>query len=142
MNILIVDDQPERHEGFIKILQGHQLTHAWTYSQAIDAMRDNTFDMICLDHDLGDLHFGQKCVQVESLNFKLSYTPDYYEAGMYQSGRTYYDGRDICTWIVDHCKNLPKKILIHSWNLDGACEMEARLQSLPGIEIVRKQFGR
>lgn len=142
--ILIVDDQPERHEGFLRIFSdnafSHTLYHAWTYIQAIDMMRTKEFDLICLDHDLGDLDDGQEAVTVNSPNFKLNYKPDFYIDSFCQT-RSYYDGRDICEWMVESLKYSPSKILIHSWNPDGAAEMARILKHFKETEIVIKPYG-
>lgn len=133
-NIIIVDDMPQRHEGFRLIFHGHNLTHCWTYSQALFAFRKQQFDMACLDHDLAD--FGHK-VEVESLNFKLTFKPDYYEGGMYS--KLPYDGADICVWLRDNPQFCPRKILIHSHNPDGAKVMHNILSSISTIEELRQE---
>lgn len=143
MKILIVDDNPERHEGFVKIFnKDHELVHAWTYSQSIEYMTSNKFDFVCLDHDLGDYLVPKESrVEVNSRNFKLTFSPDYYCDTMYGFERKFYDGRDIAKWMIKNLKDPPQKILIHSWNESGAKEMHAILSEFKETEIVVRRFG-
>lgn len=133
MNILILDDMVERHEGFRLILHGNKLTHCWTYTDAIWAFRKEKFDMACLDHDLGD--FGRK-VEVKSKNFNLIFKPDFYESGMYS--RQPYDGADVCVWLRDNPQFCPRKILVHSHNPDGAKMMVSILKQIPTVEEIKQ----
>lgn len=145
MKILILDDQPERHEGFIKIFSrggpnSHKLTHAWTYDQCIEALKNNHFDMICLDHDLGDMTLVPDDVIITSPNFSLTYRPSTAPGGMYSSSEKYLDGRDVCRWIVENLKE-PNYFLIHSWNESAAREMEKTLLDA-GHSVRRKPYTR
>lgn len=142
MNILILDDDPNRHEGFIQILNGHNLFHVWTYRQAIKAFRNEKFDMACLDHDLGEHSIHGEDVNVDSQHFHLTYSPDFHNDGMYDGSRIYLDGADVCVWLRDNPQFCPKKVLIHSWNVVGAETMHNILNQIPGIAITRKAFSR
>lgn len=55
-DILILDDDPSRHAVFRSSLVGHRLTHAHTALEAVKAMWSKRFDVVFLDHDLGDDH--------------------------------------------------------------------------------------
>ena len=54
MNILIVDDQQLRHDKFIKEYPDDNLFHVYNFDSAAQALDTQKFDMIMLDHDLGD----------------------------------------------------------------------------------------
>jgi len=148
MKILILDDQPERHEGFIKIYHGHELTHTWTYSECVRAMKATKFDLVCLDHDLGDLAWHNASlapqtdkVKVESLHFNLEYSPDYTTDSMYgQSLRRYMNGKDVVYWMLNNEFNCPKNVLIHSWNVEEAKIMHENLSKISWINITREPF--
>jgi CheY-like chemotaxis protein len=143
MKILILDDQPERHEGFIRIFaeRKHELTHAWTYQQAIKAMKADKFGMACLDHDLGDRAFDEGPeVTIKSFNFDLTYSPDFVNDGMYNASRRYLDGRDVVEWMVQNEFRCPPKVLIHSHNPDGARVMAERLRTISWITVFVKPF--
>jgi hypothetical protein len=58
MKVLIVDDACERHTGLGVEYSDHLLDHAYTYQEAIDLLRSNLYDLVCLDHDLGDFRNG------------------------------------------------------------------------------------
>ena len=130
MRILILDDMPERHEGFKVLLKGHDLVHAYTYTDAVESARfKSPFDMMCLDHDLDD-------------GFEAMKTADWYEGGgMYVGNKTYYNGQDFCWRLHQFPEFCAPKVLIHSWNDTGGKAMEAILRSIPrDIEITRKPF--
>jgi len=143
LKILFLDDQPERHEGFKKLHsyddEDTEIHHVWTYQQAIDAMKqaqekNEPFDVISLDHDLGD--FGTE-VKVDSPNFKLTYTPDWHAPGMYSSGRP-KDGRDVTAWMVENKITVNMHVIIHSWNESAARSMEDALK--PYMSVGRKPY--
>lgn len=142
--VLILDDMAERHERFRSILSGHEVTHAWTFTQAVKALSSTRFDLACLDHDLGDFAYaevgGQVVptwgeVRVDSPNFCLTFSPDFVNDGMYNSSRRFLDGRDVCHWIVEHEFRAPKRVLIHSHNPKGAESMASILGALPAVKV-------
>jgi DNA-binding NarL/FixJ family response regulator len=53
MRVLILDDEPWRHEGFDLMLLKHQLTHAYTVDKFAHWLGDGPYDLVCFDHDLG-----------------------------------------------------------------------------------------
>lgn len=122
MKILILDDMEERHEGFKKILSGHELIHAWTFSQAQDFLANDRFGMACLDHDLGD---------------NLSIRPDW-QTDMYGSHQL--NGADLCYWLRNNPQHCPPKVLVHSWNPDGAESMRRLLCQIDGVQVEVKMF--
>lgn len=142
MKVIILDDLPERHEGFLRIFGGkdHQLTHAWTYGQAVKAMKAEKFDLACLDHDLGDFAGLDHQVRVESENFELTYSPDFVSDTMYGSSVRYLTGLDVVQWMVENEFRCPPRVLIHSWNPEGAARMASALRSISWIEVLVKPF--
>lgn len=112
MRILIIDDQHERHEGFRTILDGHRLTHAFGYGEAVADLQHNRYDMVCLDHDL-------------ALNDVVG-------------GRA-LTGHDIAKWLASRPDRCPPQILVHSHNPVGAQNIEAELKQL-NVNLVRKPF--
>jgi len=112
MRIFILDDNQDRHDGFRKAFSDpdHVLIHVYTHNQAVKALQDNpAFDVVYLDHDLGDLQDGDK--------------DDY--------GRE-LTGQDVARFIareLDSSK-LPGEVIIHSWNPVGARAMLQMLQDV------------
>lgn len=58
MRILVLDDEPARHELFKAAWGQHDITHVWTASEAIRALRTASYDIVTLDHDLGPASYG------------------------------------------------------------------------------------
>jgi len=54
MKVLILDDQEVRHQSFAKIFSGCELTHSYTYAEAVTALQAEVYDWVCLDHDIHD----------------------------------------------------------------------------------------
>ena len=54
MKILILDDMKLRHNTFAKTYAGHSVTHAYTFREFAAALVTGGWDLIHLDHDLGD----------------------------------------------------------------------------------------
>jgi len=120
MKILILDDDAERHAGFDKILDGHELAHAYTYSQFVGLAKSDAYDMVCLDHDLGFEH-----------------NPDVVrESGEVRE----LTGQDAALWLVNNPDHCPANILIHSHNPVGASAMRRILSELPGKKIVVRPY--
>lgn len=121
--ILILDDLKIRHDRFISILHGHELVHAWTYDEAIDALvKKGPFDMACLDHDLG-----------ENLNVEPTVLYDMYH-------NVELDGSDLALWLFQNQWACPRKILIHSHNPAGSIFMFDILSKIPNIEVRKLPF--
>lgn len=59
MRILFLDDDLMRHKLFREELanRGHIATHVETADRAIQELSNNKFDLVYLDHDLGDKTF-------------------------------------------------------------------------------------
>jgi len=120
MRILILDDDAVRHEGFDKILAGHEISHAYTYGEFVGLAKSQSFDMVCLDHDLG-LETQPDTVTDEHTSRELN-------------------GQDAAKWLVDNQKNCPNSILIHSHNPAGAESMRRILATMPGKKIVVRPY--
>jgi len=59
MRILILDDDPDRHEWFEKAFSGKDITKAYTYEEAVSALDSGKkYDVVFLDHDLGSVENG------------------------------------------------------------------------------------
>jgi hypothetical protein len=124
MRVLVVDDMKERHDGFLRIFAGHEVAGAYRYTHALDALRNKgPWGLVCLDHDLADA------------DDKADSVPE----GI--GGRYFFTGLDLAFWLRDNPQFCPPKVLIHSWNPDGAKNMEAVLRTIPNVEVTRRQYG-
>lgn len=115
MRILFLDDNPNRHRQFLMQTIGCIVTQVWTARECIDAFLANEpFDLVCLDHDLGG-----KTYQEEKEN----------------------SGTEVAEWIRHKLPKdkYPKKIIIHSWNPQGADRMYGHI-SLTGIPVKKIPF--
>lgn len=100
-NILILDDDPVRHRAYAKKYQDDKVIHAWTYTEFVAAYKSSDWDIVHLDHDIGD-------------NVR---TPDTWTDGWGVTRiRT---GRDAADFITSS-HNRPKKVVIHSINPVGS----------------------
>ncbi len=54
MKILFLDDSQTRHDEFARIYSGHEIVHAYSARQVLEALSREPFDLVSLDHDLGD----------------------------------------------------------------------------------------
>jgi len=55
--ILVLDDSQERLNIFAQKLAKHDVVMVETATEAIEQLKNNSFDMILLDHDLGNRAF-------------------------------------------------------------------------------------
>lgn len=110
MKILILDDDIIRHRTFQKRYSNHYVKHVQTYGHFIHELINNSpWDLIHLDHDLGDEIEGD--FYVDEWGTKKQYT-----------------GRHAAQKICDLDKNLlPTKVIIHSLNPSGAQTMKSLL---------------
>jgi hypothetical protein len=123
MKILILDDNSYRHMEFAHRFADDDRTHCHTYHQAIEALNNDFFDVIFLDHDLGDFHDADK-----------------YEG--YDGKLKEYTGLDVAVYIAkDFGKYLNEKprIVVHSVNPVGAPVMRSVLQDA-GFDVVWDPF--
>lgn len=102
MQILILEDDPNRHELFKRKLIGHGLTIAETAAQAIVMLQAYQFDLIFLDHDLG----GETFVSENNKN----------------------TGSEVVRWMLENCIT-KAPIVIHSMNDPAASSMMNKLNA-------------
>lgn len=96
MKILFLDDMEIRHKTFAKKFKGNDITFVKTAKEAIDVLsKDLEWDLICLDHDLGNRIFI--------------------------SSNDENSGYQVAKFLED--KNLKCEIVIHSCNPIGAKNM-------------------
>jgi CheY-like chemotaxis protein len=52
MKVLVLDDEPYRHQIFQEHLSTEDVRYAWTAVEAVQALLSERFDLVLLDHDL------------------------------------------------------------------------------------------
>ena len=116
MKFLVLDDDEARHAGFDRLLAGHSITHAYSYSEFVAAARSDKFDVICLDHDLGIETPGEAVTEDGSIR-ELT-------------------GQDAARWLVDNQQHFSPNVLVHSHNPVGAAAIRDILLEVPGKKVV------
>ena len=121
MRVLFLDDMEARHQLARDIAATCDivLDHAYTAEDAISRLGSSSFDAASLDHDLADDH----------------YSGPYVSPAM---GGTAHSGRAVARWIAKH--GGPKKVLVHSFNPDGALSMVRTMRDA-GIPAQHMPFG-
>ncbi len=118
--ILFLDDNPERHAAFdLLVLGDDEVTHVRTADECRAALLGSEpFDQVWLDHDLGD--------------FSAAGVEGHYAAE---------DGSSLAEWFRLHLppERYPDRVLIHSWNPDGARRM-GRLIAETGVRVMLRPF--
>jgi len=115
MNILVLDDQQQRHDAFARRFEGHSVWHVRTYAEARRELAKRRYDLATLDHDIFDF------VTV-------------------RGRRREYTGVDVARLIAEmHPERRPGRIAIHSWNRSAALNMQSILRSA-GIESDLERF--
>lgn len=111
MKFLHLDDDNLRHELFGEWAkeQGHESFHAHTIDEFAGLIDLKTFDVVFLDHDLNDFEHVSK-------------TADMY-GDCEANGTT---AAHMLNALLP--ENRPSKVVIHSWNPDGANRMRAILE--------------
>jgi CheY-like chemotaxis protein len=104
LKILILEDNPDRIKKFKRRLIGNVVTIVETAQEAIDRLREDEWDLLSLDHDLG----GEEMVP---------------------SGPG--TGWEVAKWLETNPERKPGRILLHSFNGPGRANM---LACLPGAE--------
>jgi hypothetical protein len=124
LQVLFLDDDPTRHinaKAWLKeVLKTSVLDikHVRTVDQCIKALEMHEWDVVCLDHDLEDIHYNttlEKSVQFE---------------------RT---GMDVVDYLIQE-KIEPGAVLVHSWNPDASLRMKQKLEDA-GLRVAKKEFG-
>lgn len=111
--ILFLDDTEDRHQAFLKLVDGYEVEvwQVYNVAQAINRLQDYKFDIVFLDHDLEDKHYT-----VDGQNNPLVHENT---------------GRDVVTHILTMEQDkLPNYIVIHSWNPEGSREMGNMMKDL------------
>lgn len=120
MRILILDDDPARHDWFADHYRGHELVTCWTAAQAIAAL-DQVPDLIHLDHDLELSAPGAQRVDGGT------WLPD---------AEAYDEERDCGRAVVAAMVERPERprVIVHSWNARGGRLMVDALERA-GFEV-------
>ena len=92
MKILIVEDNQDRINQFEKILAGQELTIVKTAAEGKELVMKHKYDLIMLDHDLGDRVFVNS--EDENTGYQVA--------------------KAIC-----ESQNKSTHIVVHSWNPEG-----------------------
>ena len=110
--VLVLDDSPERLDAFAEILEGCRFRLVSTSKAARIALLDEEpFDLVCLDHDLG-------------------------EFGAVRPG----NGMEVAQFIArDMRDKIPRWVLIHSSNVPAAERMESELYDAR-ISVMRAAY--
>lgn len=110
MRILILDDDESRLKIFRQKLIGHHVECYKTVNEIIVRLKEDMFQYLFLDHDLGGKTFVQSGGQEET-------------------------GWDAAVWLSNNVDRQPENIIIHSFNTAGAKNMKSLLpkaQVIPG----------
>lgn len=122
LNILILDDDYVRHDIWTTLFvkAGHHVRSVYTYPAFKEAVQEQRWDLVFLDHDL----CPEAWLEQEG-DFVREQIPEF------------YTGQDAASflWTLAPDKR-PPRVVIHSWNHQGAEEMERILK--PVIEHVKR----
>lgn len=117
MKILFLDDSPDRHRQFFEDWDGHDITPVFTAAEAVTALKQHTFDLVFLDHDLGEFDTGGYCAV---------------PAG---------NGLDVARFIAAMPEEKRQfRVVVHSWNPVGAKHMRDCFAAA-GVDAVCQPFG-
>ena len=122
MRVLVLDDIRFRHDAFDRIYEGHDVRHAYTYRAFVYLLKGVRWDLVHLDHDLGDFVSDA----------------DTYVDGW---GKTQeYNGQHAAVRICElPDAELPVRVIIHSVNPDGARAMRQTLERR-GVPVTWEPF--
>lgn len=121
MWVLVLDDIKFRHDAFDRVYPDAYVRHAYTYSEFLAMLPSVPWDVVHLDHDLGDFVEGD--TYVDGWGRRQEYN------GCHAASR-------ICE-MPDAA--LPKRVVIHSINPEGSRTMKQMLQRR-GIPVVWEPF--
>jgi CheY-like chemotaxis protein len=108
MQIFLLEDSYERMRRFRALFQNHFITHSADSKEAIEILSRESFDLICLDHDLNE------------------HDNDWIASG---------DGYEVASFLgSNETPNKNALILIHTMNPSGGDRMFAALE---GKRVVR-----
>lgn len=103
MRIMFLDDMGQRRDVFKRSAIGHTVDFAITAQQAITLLKDSTYDLIYLDHDLEEAHYENN--------------EDHHE-----------DGRFVARKLRDMEHNHGKIVFVHSLNPNGRANIKSILE--------------
>lgn len=131
MRVLFLDDMEVRHHRALRVYFKHTVVEAWTARQAIDAMKKERFDVVCLDHDLEEERYEE-------------HTADGMLANGGTGDRLKGSGAEVAQFMaVELAAELrPHHVVIHSLNDYGANRMAGILKDAGYPSIERKPFTR
>jgi len=109
--IFILEDNELRRVRFREFFEGHDVTYTEDSNEAIKILRKEKFDYLFLDHDLGGM------VYVDSGEPNTGYQ---------------------VAKIIPETENKNARIVIHSWNPEGAKNM---MEALNGCIVKYSPFG-
>ena len=73
MDILFVDDMISRHSIFRGLLpDGHNVTYVFSFEEAKEAISTKTFDLVFLDHDLAEDHYGKDSADGQGTGYDIA----------------------------------------------------------------------
>ena len=122
MKILILDDSKERHDIFNELYVDHDVKHVYRYHDCIDELVKSAWDIVHLDHDLGE-EVKDADTTIDSWGHKRILT-----------------GMDVVNWILDCPPSMiPNYIIVHSTNPIGGSAMYQALKKA-GINCARQPF--
>lgn len=123
MRILILDDEQSRHDVFRRVYAGEIVISCQNYADFTnELLYGSPFDLIHLDHDLGDEESGATCF-VDGFGDTVAFT------GLHAVDLIYSLPED----------KLPARVIVHSNNSVRAPMMVADLKRA-GIEAVWEPF--
>jgi|SRR5579885_337570 len=122
MRILILDDMQIRHDTFKRIYQDHEVVCVFRFREFLSKL-DTKFDLIHLDHDLGD---------------EIADADTFVDGW----GKTrWFDGQNAAQVLCELSDKLkPTKVIVHSVNSVGAKAMVSML-ARADIPVVWEPFG-
>lgn len=113
--VLILDDDPKRHDAFERMIKDAKITRAYTAPQAVQLLRKRpTFDLVFLDHDL-------------PMSSEL--------VGVADPGC----GLQVAAFIAENPGCRPRRVWIHTWNNTARVKMARMLRSA-GIDVTLQKF--
>lgn len=120
MRILILDDDENRHGTFAHWFIDHYVCHAYTFDEFVNAILNETWDIVFLDHDLND--YGKTSIG---------------DKGYGQVEMTGLDAASQMARIPQEKR--PFQVVVHSWNPPGAANMVDLLNDM-GFNVLRWEF--
>jgi CheY-like chemotaxis protein len=119
---LVLDDSPARHSAFARIYAEAERVHVRSVREACEALDGRFFDVVTLDHDLGDFDGAEKIDNGYGGTVELT-------------------GQDVARHIARMAPwRQPGTVVVHSWNPDGMRAMRAILRD-GGVVAICQPFG-